>query len=104
IRSWNEGARRLKGYEAEEIIGQHFSIFYPPADVQRHKPEFGLSTAEVEDRFEDEGWRIRRDGSRFWARVIITPLRREGQLVGFAKVTADLSERRETEEERAQLL
>jgi hypothetical protein len=99
ILSWNAGAQRIKGYTADEIIGQHFSIFYPRELVAEGFPEFELRTAANTGRFEDEGWRIRKDGSRFWANVVITALRNEqGELTGFAKVTRDLTERREAEE------
>jgi PAS domain S-box-containing protein len=95
ILSWNEGAQRIKGYTAEEIIGRHFSTFYPAEDIAAGKPKWELEVATREGRFEDEGWRLRKDGSRFWANVIITALRDEtGTLVGFAKVTRDLTERR----------
>ena len=105
IQSWNEGARRIKGYEAHEIIGTHFSIFYPPHDIRRGKPDYALRVAADEGRWEEEGWRLRKDGSRFWASVVITALRNaDGVLVGFAKVTRDLTERRRAEEERDQLL
>src|SRR5262245_16437727 len=77
IISWNEGAQRLKGYQAEEIIGQHFSRFYPQEDLAWGKPAWELEVASQQGRFEDEGWRIRKDGSRFWANVIITALRDE---------------------------
>src|SRR6478672_3463701 len=70
ILSWNAGAERLKGYKAEEIIGKHFSIFYPPEDVANHKPDRLLATATAEGRVEDEGWRVRKDGTRFWANVL----------------------------------
>lgn len=94
VSTWNRGAERIKGYQAEEIIGRHFSTFYPPEDVAAHKPERELEIAAATGRFEDEGWRIRKDGSRFWASVIITALRSpEGGLRGFGKVTRDLSER-----------
>lgn len=100
ILTWNAGAERLKGYTANEIIGQHFSIFYPRELVAEGFPEFELRTATNTGRFEDEGWRIRKDGSRFWANVVITALRdrKTDELVGFAKVTRDLTERREAEE------
>ncbi|HEU5422097.1 MAG TPA: ATP-binding protein [Nitrolancea sp.] len=105
VRSWNAGARRIKGYTADEIIGKHFSIFYPPSEVRRGKPTYGLGVAREAGRWEEEGWRVRKDGSRFWASVIITALRDPGgTLVGFAKVTRDLTERRQAEEERRQLL
>jgi PAS domain S-box-containing protein len=98
ILSWNEGAQRLKGYNADEIIGKHFSSFYPPGDIARGKPEYELKVAVAEGRVEDEGWRIRKDGSQFWANTIITALRdASGELVGFAKVTRDLTERRHAE-------
>jgi PAS domain S-box-containing protein len=91
--SWNPGAQRFKGYEAHEILGKHFSIFYPPAD--QWKPAKELEIATAEGRFEEEGWRLRKDGSQFWASVVITALRdRQGKLVGFAKVTRDLTERK----------
>ena len=99
IRSWNAGAQRFKGYTADEAIGQHFSIFYPRELVAEGFPEFELRTAANTGRFEDEGWRLRKDGSRFWANVVITALRdSSGELVGFAKVTRDLTERRNAEE------
>jgi len=100
ILSWNAGAERIKGYKPEEIIGKHFSIFYPQELVAEGFPEFELRTAANTGRFEDEGWRIRKDGSRFWANVIITALRdpQSGKLLGYAKVTRDLTERREAEE------
>ncbi|RYY23407.1 MAG: PAS domain-containing sensor histidine kinase [Sphingomonadales bacterium] len=99
VTSWNPGARRFKGYEAEEIIGQHFSRFYTPEDLERQIPKIALATAERNGRFEAEGWRVRKDGSRFWANVVIDPIRRpDGILAGFAKVTRDLSERRAVEE------
>lgn len=91
--SWNEGAERIKGYGADEIIGQHFSRFYPSEDIQRGKPEDELRIAAAEGRCEDEGWRIRKDGSRFWASVVITALHdRDGNLLGFTKVTRDITE------------
>ncbi|MDQ6636131.1 MAG: ATP-binding protein [Gemmatimonadota bacterium] len=91
--SWNAGAERFKGYKAHEIIGQHFSVFYPEAD--RWKPPRELEIATEEGRFEEEGWRVRKDGTQFWANVVITALRdKSGTLVGFAKVTRDLTERK----------
>ena len=94
VRTWNEGARRIKGYEADEIIGRHFSEFYSAQDVADGKPARELEIAEREGRVEDEGWRIRKDGTRFWANVVITALRdREGKLRGFGKVTRDSTER-----------
>ena len=99
ILSWNAGAQRFKGYTADEIIGKHFSIFYPQAKIDEGFPQKELEVAGREGRFEDEGWRIRKDGSRFWANVVITALRSEtGELVGYAKVTRDLTERRVAEE------
>ena len=98
VSTWNEGARRIKGYEANEIIGHHFSEFYPPDDIARRKPDHELTVALREGRYEDEGWRIRKDGSRFWANVVITTLRSaDGRHIGFAKVTRDLTERRAAE-------
>ena len=99
VTSWNPGARRFKGYQADEIIGQHFSRFYTPEDLHRRIPTIALETAQREGRFEAEGWRVRKDGSRFWANVVIDPIRRpDGSLAGFAKVTRDLTERRAAEE------
>ena len=94
ISSWNIGAERIKGYKPSEIIGKHFSVFYPEEDIRAGKPERELEVAARDGRLEDEGWRIRRDGSRFWANVIITALRGDGgKLIGFAKVTRDFTER-----------
>jgi PAS domain S-box-containing protein len=99
IVSWNSGAQAIKGYRADEIIGRHFSAFYPPEAIASGLPEHELVVAEAVGRFEDEGWRLRKDGTRFWANVTITALRdRAGNLLGFAKVTRDLSERRQIEE------
>ncbi len=104
IATWNAGAEHIKGYRAEEIIGRHFSVFYPPEDVAAGKTELELQVAAAEGRFEDEGWRLRKDGSRFWANVVITALRdSEGRLRGFAKVTRDLSERKRAEDELRRL-
>src|SRR5215203_2429814 len=100
VLSWNAGAERLKGYAAEEIIGRHFSTFYPPERIAEGFPTHELAVAAREGRFEDEGWRVRKDGSRFWANVVITALRDEsGALVGYAKVTRDLTARRQAEED-----
>jgi len=94
VRTWNIGAQRIKQYDASEIIGKHFSCFYPEEDVRRGKPEWELVMAEKQGRYEDEDWRMRKDGSKFWANVIITALRnRRGELVGFGKVTRDVTER-----------
>ena len=98
IVSWNAGAKRIKGYEASEIIGRHFSVFYTPEDIAAGIPARGLRTAEREGRFETEGWRVRKDGSRFWANAIIDAIRDKGELIGFAKITRDITERRATEE------
>ena len=99
IVSWNEGARRIKGYRAEEIIGQHVSRFYLPEDVEHGHVGHLLGIAETQGRVEDEGWRVRKDGSRFWADVVITALRDDdGNLRGFGKVTRDLTERRKAQE------
>ena len=98
IRSWNAGARHIKGYSEAEVIGRHFELFYTDADRARDHPAEELEIATREGRFEEEGWRLRKDGSRFWANVVITALRDDaGDLVGFAKVTRDLTERRMAE-------
>jgi PAS domain S-box-containing protein len=98
VASWNKGARRIKGYEADEIIGRHFSVFYRENDIARGHPQEELETATAEGRFEEEGWRVRKDGSMFWANVVITAVRDSNDvLIGFAKVTRDLTERREAE-------
>jgi PAS domain S-box-containing protein len=100
ISNWNAGAQRIKGYAAAEVIGSHFSRFYIPEDVARGLPMLALATALREGRFESEGWRVRKDGSRFWAHVVIDPIRSQmGDLVGFAKVTRDISERRKAAED-----
>lgn len=97
--TWNPGAQALKGYAAEEIVEKHFSKFYPPEAIQSGWPERELVLAQKEGRFTDEGWRVKKDGTTFWASVVITPLRSPGgELSGFAKVTQDLTERRRTEE------
>jgi PAS domain S-box-containing protein len=94
ISSWNPGAQRLKGYTTEEILGRHFSCFYPVEDVEAGKPQRELEIAARDGRIEDEGWRVRKTGSRFWANVIITALRDDqGKLIGFAKITRDFTER-----------
>ena len=98
--SWNTGAEKLKGYRREEIIGQHFSVFYPPEAIAAGWPQEELRRARKYGRFEDEGWRLRKDGTRFWANVVITAIYDgSGKLAGFAKVTRDLTERRQHEEE-----
>ncbi|NMO19528.1 PAS domain-containing sensor histidine kinase [Pyxidicoccus fallax] len=104
VASWNAGAARIKGYAPEEIIGQHFSRFYPPEEATSGKCAWELEVALAEGRFEEEGWRVRKDGTRFWANVVIQPVRdSEGRHIGFAKVTRDLTERRKAEEERLRL-
>jgi PAS domain S-box-containing protein len=104
IESWNAGAERIKGYTAEEAIGRHFSIFYPPEDIARNKPARMLALARAQGRIEDDAWRMRKDGSRFWANVVITALYdRQGELRGFGKVTRDLTERKRAEDEIVEL-
>ena len=99
IRTWNAGAERLKGYRREEIVGQHFSVFYPKEDLEAGKPDWELAVAAADGAFEDEGWRIRKDGTRFWANVVITAIRdADGHLAGFGKVTRDLTERKRGED------
>src|SRR3984893_12880013 len=100
VLTWNAGAERFKGYRADEIIGQHFSRFYPPEALASGLPEHELQVASKTGVFEDEGWRVRKDGSLFWANVVITAMRdAQGELVGFAKVTRDLTQRRAQEED-----
>ncbi|MGA7812704.1 MAG: PAS domain S-box protein [Caballeronia sp.] len=99
ISSWNTGAERFKGYAAHEVIGQHFSVFYTEEDRRAGKPARALQIAREQGRFEDEGWRVRRDGTRFWASVVVDPIRDlSGELVGFAKITRDITERKAAEE------
>ena len=99
VSSWNAGAERFKGYAAHEIIGQHFSLFYTEEDRRSGKPTRALQTAREHGRFEDEGWRVRRDGTRFWASVVVDPIRDpSGELIGFAKITRDITERKAAEE------
>jgi PAS domain S-box-containing protein len=98
VTTWNPGAERAKGYKAKEIIGQHFSRFYTPEDLEQGVPAKALKQAREEGRFTAEGWRMRKDGSRFWAMVVIDPIRDDdGEVIGFAKVTRDLTERREAQ-------
>jgi PAS domain S-box-containing protein len=103
VKTWTAGAERIKGYKASEIIGKHFAIFYPEEDKSAGKPAWELEVAEREGRFEDEGWRLRKDGSRFWANVVITAIRDErGKLIGFGKITRDFTERRAHEQRLAE--
>jgi PAS domain S-box-containing protein len=98
IISWNEGARRIKGYSAEEVTGKYFSIFYPEEDILNGKPAWELKIARATGKYEEEGWRLRKGGSRFWANVVITAVYdSEGRLTGFSKVTRDLTERKMSE-------
>ncbi len=103
VASWNPGAERIKGWREGEIVGKHFSCFYPSEAIQRGLPERELKVAAEEGRFEDEGWRMRKDGKQFWASVVITALReKNGTLRGYGKVTRDLTERKRTEEQLQQ--
>lgn len=105
IATWNAGAERIKQYRADEIIGRHFSIFYPREAIDRGWPDHELKVARAEGRFEDEGWRIRKDGSQFWANVVISALKDEsGKLLGFAKVTRDMTERKKAEDDGRRLV
>jgi PAS domain S-box-containing protein len=105
IVTWNAGAQRLKGYSAGEIIGKHFSIFYPRDDVQRGKPEWELEAAVRDGRVGDEGWRVRKDGTVFWANVVVTALYdADGTLRGFAKVTRDLTDQKRIEDFRTRFI
>src|SRR5450432_3806156 len=99
VTSWNPGAQRFKGYLPDEVIGTHFSRFYTAKDRELELPAFALEQAKTEGKFEAEGWRVRKDGSQFWAFVVIDPIRdKRGGIVGFAKITRDLTERRAAEE------
>ena len=99
VATWNPGAERIKGYRAEEIIGTHFSRFFPTADVQAGKPARQLELAAAQGRFEEEGWRVRKDGSQFWASVVVSPMQDDsGRLIGFTKVTRDMTDRKRAEE------
>jgi PAS domain S-box-containing protein len=105
IQTWNEGAERILGYSTAEIIGKHHALFYPPSELRRGKPAYVLSAAGEEGRFEEEHWRIRKDGTRFWASVVITALRGPaGEVAGFAKVVRDLTARKQAEDDRNVLL
>jgi PAS domain S-box-containing protein len=98
IISWNEGAKRIKGYTAEEILGKYFSIFYTEEDIIKGKPAHELKVAQTSGKYEEEGWRLRKDGSLFWANIVITAVyNNQGQLIGYSKVTRDLTERKESE-------
>jgi PAS domain S-box-containing protein len=101
VASWNQGAERIKGYRYEEIIGRHFSCFYTEEDILQGKPQRELERAAADGRSEDEGWRLRKDGTRFWANAVISALRDEtGRLRGFTKVTRDVTEQRRAQQER----
>ena len=105
VASWNAGAERIKGYKADEIIGQHFSRFYPQDAIDRGWPAHELKVAKAEGRFEDEGWRVRKDGTLFWANVVITALYDEARMFrGFSKITRDLTERKKSEENARRLV
>jgi PAS domain S-box-containing protein len=97
VTNWNAGAARIKGYTDAEIVGEHFSRFYPPEDISAGRPEKALDAARLDGRYEAEGWRLRKDGTRFWASAVIDAIYDKGQLIGFAKITRDLTERRETQ-------
>ena len=100
VSTWNTGAERIKGYAISEILGKHFSVFYPEEDIRAGKPQRELEIAAKEGRLEDEGWRLRKDGSRFWANVVITALRdKAGRLVAFGKVTRDFTDRMRANED-----
>jgi PAS domain S-box-containing protein len=99
VSSWNSGAERIKGYRPHEIVGEHFSLFYTPEDREAGEPARALRTAATEGRFEKEGWRVRKDGTRFWAHVVIDPIHGDdGEIIGFAKVTRDITERRQAQQ------
>lgn len=102
--SWNPGAEQIKGYTAQEIVGRHFSCFYPPEDIEAGKPQRILEAAVAEGLYEEEDWRVRKDGTRFWANVIVTPLYESGQLIGFSKLTRDLTRRRQAEDQLQQTI
>lgn len=97
VRTWNPGGERIKGYSEAEIIGSHFSRFFTPEDVATRLPYRALDIARQHGKFEGEGWRVRKDGTRFWASVVIDPIWRSGQLIGFAKITRDITERHEAQ-------
>src|SRR6202035_6083980 len=97
VTSWNSGGERIKGYSPEEILGQHFSRFYIETDRSNGKPARALKIAREQGRYEEEGWRVRKDGTFFWASVVIDPIREDGRLIGFAKITRDITERRDAQ-------
>src|SRR5687768_15889171 len=101
VLSWNDGAQHIKGYQADEVVGKHFSLFYLPEDVAAGRPQRELEVASAEGRYEEEGWRLRKNGERFWANVILTAVHDPATrgLRGFTKVTRDLTERRAMEQE-----
>jgi PAS domain S-box-containing protein len=104
VATWNPGAQRIKGYEASEILGHHFSVFYPPADVEAGKPELDLAEATENGQHREEGWRVRKDGSLFWANVVITAIvDPDGIVRGFAKVTRDDTDRKLASEQARSL-
>src|SRR6185312_7158005 len=99
ITTWNLGAERMKGYAAEDILGRSFAAFFTPEDIAAGKPQMELAQARLEGRFAGEGWRLRKDGTRFWAGVVLTALRNDrGELIGFGKVTRDMTAQRQAEE------
>src|ERR1700750_974921 len=99
VTSWNSGAERIKGFQTDEIVGKHFSTFYTDEDRKAGMPKRVLETATREGKFEAEGWRVRKDGSRFWASVVINPIYdKDGVLLGFAKITRDITERRDAQQ------
>ena len=97
VTSWNVGGERIKGYSSEEIVGQHFSRFYTEVDRANGKPARALGIARDKGRYEEEGWRVRKDGTFFWASVVIDPICEDDQLIGYAKITRDITERRNTQ-------
>lgn len=102
VTSWSPGAERINGYGEEEVVDRHFSIFYPPEEALSGKPARSLEMAALQGRYEEEGWRVRKDGSRFVANVVITPVRDDdGELLGFAKITRDITDQRRAQERAA---
>src|SRR6201746_1855496 len=97
VTNWNIGGQRIRGYLPQEIVGQHFSRFYTPADQTNGKPARALGIAREHGRYEEEGWRVRKDGSFFWASIVIDAIKEDGRLIGFAKITRDITERREAQ-------